>query len=72
MDAAEPTPLYLTVEEAARYAGIGVNAMREFVDSHDPPPILEIGSSRKKRKYVERDGLARYLRAKQTWCYQQK
>ncbi|WP_072500337.1 excisionase [Olsenella phocaeensis] len=65
-------PLYLTVEEAARYAGIGVNAMRAFVDSHDPPPILEIGSSRNKRKYVERDGLARYLRAKQTWSYQQK
>lgn len=60
-EAAWMDTLYLTVEEAAQYAGIGVNAMREFVASADPPPILRIG----RRPYIERAGLAGYLRSKQ-------
>lgn len=64
-DTCGPATLYLTVKEAAHYAGIGEGAMRTFVDSQDPPPLLVVGN----RKYVERDGLARYLRQKQTWHY---
>jgi hypothetical protein len=58
-------PLYLTVEEAARYAGIGIGAMRDYMASADPPPLLVIGT----RRYVQRAGLARYLEDKQTWHY---
>jgi len=64
-EVAERAPLYLTVEEAARYAGIGVGAMRDYVASADPPPLLVIGT----RRYVQRAGLARYLENKQTWHY---
>lgn len=60
-----PVSLYLTVEEAANYAGIGINAMRTYIDSAYPPPILMVGS----RRYIQRDGLARYLEEKQTWHY---
>lgn len=64
-EAAERAPLYLTVEEAARYAGIGIGAMRDYMASADPPPLLVIGT----RRYVQRAGLARYLEDKQTWHY---
>ena len=64
-EVAECAPLYLTVEEAARYAGIGIGAMREYMASADPPPLLVIGT----RRYVQRAGLARYLEDKQTWHY---
>lgn len=67
MSAAEPRalPLYLTVKEAAAYAGIGEGTMRGFVDGQDPPPMLVVGT----RRYVQRDGLARYLEERQTWRY---
>ena len=60
-----PLPLYLTVEEAAHYAGIGINTMRTYIDSEYPPPMLMVGS----RRYIQRDGLARYLEEKQTWHF---
>lgn len=62
---ARPVSLYLTVEEAAKYAGIGINTMRTYIDSEYPPPMLMVGS----RRYIQRDGLARYLEEKQTWHY---
>lgn len=58
--------LYLTAEAAAAYAGIGVGAMRAYMDGADPPPLLVIGT----RRYVQRDGLARYLEERQTWRYE--
>ena len=64
-EVAERAPLYLTVEEAAAYAGIGIGAMRDYVASADPPPMLVVGT----RRYVQRAGLARYLEDKQTWHY---
>lgn len=64
-EVAERAPLYLTVEEAAAYAGIGVGAMRAYMDGADPPPLLMVGSKR----YIQRAGLARYLEDKQTWHY---
>lgn len=67
-EVAERAPLYLTVEEAARYAGIGIGAMRDYVASADPPPLLMVGSKR----YIQRAGLARYLEDKQTWHYKEE
>lgn len=64
-EVAERAPLYLTVEEAAAYAGIGIGAMRDYVASADPPPLLMVGSKR----YIQRAGLARYLEDMQTWHY---
>lgn len=54
-------PLYLTVQKAAEYAGIGRDAMYDYVNSADPPPMLELGQ----KHYIEREGLAAYLRGKQ-------
>ena len=62
---ARPVSLYLTVEEAAKYAGIGINAMRTYIDSAYQPPILMVGS----RRYIQRGGLARYLEEKHTWHF---
>lgn len=61
----KPFPLYLTQKEAAEYAGIGERAIAEYVNSQDPPPTLKVGT----RKYIQRDGLARYLELRQTWRY---
>ena len=33
--------LYMTISDAAAYAGIGVNTLRAYVNSADPPPYLE-------------------------------
>ncbi len=62
-----PATLYLTAEQAAAYAGIGINAMRAYMDGATPPPMLLVGT----RRYVQRDGLARYLEDKQTWHYKE-
>lgn len=67
-EVAERAPLYLTVEEAAAYAGIGIGAMRDYMASADPPPMLVVGT----RRYVQRAGLARYLEDKQTWHYKEE
>lgn len=40
------TPLYLNVRDAAAYVGIGVKAMRDYVNSADPPPYMVIGNKR--------------------------
>lgn len=58
-------PLYLTAKGAAAYAGIGEGAIRAYMDGQDPPPMLVVGS----RRYVQRDGLRRYLEELQTWRY---
>jgi len=49
--------LYLTVEEAAEYVGIGENLMRCYVNSADPPPYLKVGN----RKLLQRAALAPYF-----------
>ena len=61
---AKADTLYMSVEEAADWAGIGRNAMRDFADSADPPPMLVIGS-RRPTKYIQRAGLPAYLERKQ-------
>lgn len=61
-------PLYLTIEEAASYAGIGESAMRAYVNSADPPPMLVIGNKGGKR-LIERAGLVDYLRGKQNYAF---
>lgn len=54
-------PLYMGITDAAKYAGIGRDALFEFVNSVDPPPYLLIG----KRKYIQVAELATYLERKQ-------
>lgn len=54
------TPLYLSIKEAAHYAGIGENAFRAMVDLPGAP-VLRVGNVR----YVERDGIAPFLRSMQ-------
>lgn len=61
-------PLYLTIEEAASYTGIGESAMRSYVNSVDPPPMLVIGNKGGKR-LIERAGLVDYLRGKQNYVF---
>lgn len=57
--------LYLTIKDAAAYAGIGEGAMRAYADSADPPPMLVVGT----RRYIQRAALAQYLEERQTWHY---
>lgn len=53
--------LYLNVEEAASYVGIGVNTMRDFVNSKDPPPFMKVG----KKVLLQKAALAPYFERKQ-------
>lgn len=53
--------LYLSVEEAASYVGIGVNTMRDFVNSTDPPPFMKVG----KKVLLQKAALAPYFERKQ-------
>ena len=53
--------LYLTVRDAAKYVGIGENAMRDFVNSKDPPPFMRLG----KKVLIEKAALAPYFRERQ-------
>lgn len=53
--------LYLTVAEAAEYVGIGEKAMRDYVNSTDPPPHLQVGG----RRLIQRKALAAYFEGKQ-------
>ena len=53
--------LYLTVRDAAKYVGIGENAMRDFVNSKDPPPFMRLG----KKVFIEKAALAPYFRERQ-------
>ena len=58
---ADVLPLYLTVAQAAEYAGVGEKRMREWVNSADPPPYLRVG----REKHVETAALPGYLERKQ-------
>ena len=53
--------LYMTISDAAAYAGIGVNTMRAYVNSADPPPYLKVGN----RVMIQTAALAPYLEKKQ-------
>lgn len=53
--------LYLTVAEAAAYVGIGINAMRDYVNGIDPPPYLKVG----KKVLIQKSALAGYFEQRQ-------
>lgn len=53
--------LYMTIEEAAAYVGIGINTMRNYANSKDPPPYLLIG----KKKLLQVAALADYFHERQ-------
>lgn len=53
--------LYLNVRDAAKYVGIGEKAMRDFVNSKDPPPYLMNGN----KVMLEKAALAPYFRERQ-------
>lgn len=53
--------LYLSIKEAASYVGIGENAMRQYVNSADPPPHMKLG----KKVLVQKAGLAPYFEKRQ-------
>lgn len=53
--------LYLSIPEAAEYAGIGEKAMRAYVNGIDPPPYLRQG----RKVLIQREALAAYLEEKQ-------
>ena len=57
----EPEKLYLTVPEAAQYAGFGERTMRDYVNSADPPPYIEVGN----RRLIQRAALPAYLESRQ-------
>ena len=52
--------LYLTIEEAAQYVGIGEKALRNYMDD-DPIPYLRVGN----KKLLQRAALAEYFERKQ-------
>lgn len=53
--------IYLNVRDAAKYVGIGEKAMRDFVNSKDPPPYLMNGN----KVMLEKAALAPYFRERQ-------
>ena len=61
METALVDRLYLSVTDAADYVGIGVNAMRDYVNSADPPPYLKVG----KKFMLERAALPGYFHERQ-------
>lgn len=54
-------PLYMTVEQAAQYTGIGQRQLRAWLNGADPMPYLRVGN----RRYIQRDALPAYLEARQ-------
>ena len=54
-------PLYLTVSDAAAYAGIGRDLLLRYIDSDDPPPYLKVGN----RRMLQVSRLGDYLERKQ-------
>ena len=40
-------PLYVSIAEAARFVGIGEKAMRDLLNSNDPPPYLLVGREKR-------------------------
>lgn len=61
LDGAERT-LYMTADEAAAWARIGQNTMREYLNSADPPPHILVG---KNTRLIQRAALPAYLERKQ-------
>lgn len=55
------TPLYMNVRDAAAYVGIGEKAMRDYVNSTDPPPYLMNGQ----KKMLQVAALADYFEERQ-------
>lgn len=53
--------LYLNVEEAAAFVGVGVKTMRDYVNSSDPPPFMRVG----KKVLLQKSALAPYFERKQ-------
>ncbi len=53
--------LYLTTAEAAEWSGIGEKAIRDMLNSIDPPPFIRIGSIRK----IQAAKFPEYLEKKQ-------
>ena len=53
--------LYLTVEEAAKWSGIGIGRIREMVNSIDPPPLFRAGN----KVLIQREKFPLYLESKQ-------
>ena len=47
--------LYLSVDEAAEYVGIGRNAMYDYMNSKNPPPHLRVGNKRLLQKAALED-----------------
>ncbi len=50
-------PLYMSIEDAAAYAGIGVKTLRKYLNSGSPPPYLKVG----RKKLIQTAALPRYL-----------
>ena len=55
------TPLYMNVRDAAAYVGIGEKALRDYVNSTDPPPYLMNGQ----KKMLQVAALADYFEQRQ-------
>ncbi|MBQ1450456.1 MAG: hypothetical protein IKG18_08825 [Atopobiaceae bacterium] len=54
-------PWYMPVPEAAKTAGVSERALRDWLNSQDPPPRLMVGN----KQLVSMDGLRKYLKAKE-------
>ena len=57
--------LYLTVNEAAQYVGVGTNMMRDLVNSSTPPPFLKVGNKRLLQKAALADYFEKLQEVKQ-------
>lgn len=55
------TPLYMNVRDAAEYVGIGYKALRDYINSADPPPYLMNGQ----KKMLQVAALAPYFEERQ-------
>ena len=53
--------LYMCLEDAAAYVGIGVKELRRYVNSDDPPPYLRVGN----RRMLQVAALGPYFERKQ-------
>lgn len=49
--------LYLPVDEAAQYVGVGEKYMRDLVNGSTPPPYLRIGN----KKLLQKSALPAYF-----------
>ena len=54
-------PLYITAKQAAEYSGIGEKTIRDYMNSADPMPYLQIGNKR----LIQTAALESYLESKQ-------